>query len=519
MDPDQTRLQRLRRSRRPGIDPGEPRAARTTERYRQLRNPFVPLRVLSDDEVEQIHISALSILETIGMRVLLPDARRRLAAAGADVDSSTSMVRIDRGLVESALSTAPSMIEITAPEPARSVVLGDRHLAIAPVSGPPNATDLDRGRRPGSLRDFREMIMLTQSFDVVHLLGPVAEPQDVPTPLRHLEMTLAQLTLSDKIPFVFCRGQPQVYDCFAMIRAAHGISEEAFRDRPYTFTVVNTNSPLQLDIPMSQGIIDFAAAGQVVIVTPFTLAGAMAPVTVVGAVTLAHAEALAGVTLGQVTRPGAPMIYGGFTSNVDMKSGSPAFGTPEYVKACFAAGQLARRVGLPWRSSNATASNVADGQAVYESEMSLWGAFLGGCNVLMHGAGWLEGGLCTSYEKFILDIEMLQMLAEVFQPLVVSAEEIGTDAVAEVGPGGHFFSAAHTMQRYRTAFYAPLVSDWRNFGQWSEDGALTVTQRANKVWHKTLEQFVAPDHDPAMMEQLKEFVAKRTEEGGAAPES
>jgi trimethylamine--corrinoid protein Co-methyltransferase len=162
---------------------------------------------------------------------------------------------------------------------------------------------------------------------------------------------------------------------------------------------------------------------------------------------------------------------------------------------------------------------VADGQAVYESEMSLWGAFLGGCNVLMHGAGWLEGGLCTSYEKFILDIEMLQMLAEVFQPLVVSAEEIGTDAVAEVGPGGHFFSAAHTMQRYRTAFYAPLVSDWRNFGQWSEDGALTVTQRANKVWHKTLEQFVAPDHDPAMIEQLKEFVAKRTEEGGAAPES
>jgi trimethylamine--corrinoid protein Co-methyltransferase len=404
------------------------------------------LRVLSEDEIAHIHESALYILENDRMRVLLPEARRRFAAAGAAVDDSSEMVRLDRGLVSLALSTAPSLIGATAPDPGRNVTIGGRHLAVTPVSGPPNASDLDRGRRPGTLRDFREFLMLAQSFDVIHLLGPLIEPQDVPPPFRHLEVTLAQLTLSDKIPFVYSRGRPQVEDCFAMIRMAHGLSEDDFRSRAYTYTNINTNSPRQLDIPMAQGILDFAAAGQILIVTPFTLAGAMAPITIVGALALAHAEALAGITLAQITRPGAPVVYGGFTSNVDMKSGSPAFGTPEYVKACFGTGQLARHVGLPWRSSNATASNIVDGQAVYESQMSLWGALLGGCNVLIHGAGWLEGGLCASYEKFIIDIEMLQMFAEVFQPLITNADEIGLHAIADVTPGGHTLSTAHTMQ-------------------------------------------------------------------------
>jgi trimethylamine---corrinoid protein Co-methyltransferase len=518
MDPHQSRSQRPGRRRGAGTT-SAPAHGPSAERYRHLRNPFEPLRVLSDDEIAHIHESALSILENSGMRVLLPEARERFAAAGASVDASTEMVRLDRGLVAAALSSAPSLIEMTAREPSRNVTVGGRHLAVTPVSGPPNVSDLDRGRRPGTLRDFRELLMLSQSFDVIHLLGPLIEPQDVPPPFRHLEATLAQLTLSDKIPFVYSRGRPQVEDCFAMIRIAHGISEDAFRSRPYTYTNINTNSPRQLDIPMAQGIIDFSKAGQLLIVTPFTLAGAMAPVTIVGAIALAHAEALAGITLGQITRPGAPVVYGGFTSNVDMKSGSPAFGTPEYVKACFGTGQLARHVGLPWRSSNATSSNVADGQAVYESQMSLWGALLGGCNILIHGAGWLEGGLCASYEKFIIDVEMLQMFAEVFQPLIVNTDEIGMDAIAEVAPGGHFFSVAHTMQRYKSAFYAPLVSDWRNYGQWQEDGALTVTQRANKLWRETLERFTPPPHDPAVTEELASYVARRKEEGGAGPVS
>jgi trimethylamine--corrinoid protein Co-methyltransferase len=514
MDSQQSRPRAGRR--RGGAGP-EPSPA--SGRYRRLRNPFEPLRVLSDDEVAHIHESALSILENDGMRVLLPEARRHFAQAGAAIDEAAQMVRLDRGLIAQALSTAPACVEITAPIPSRNVTVGDRHLAVTPVSGPPNAGDLDRGRRPGTMRDFRELLMLSQSFDVIHLLGPLIEPQDVPAPFRHLEATLAQLTLSDKVPFVYSRGRPQVEDCFAMIRAAHGLSEEEFRQRTYTYTNINTNSPRQLDIPMAQGILDFAAAGQLLIITPFTLAGAMAPITVVGALALAHAEALAGITLAQITRPGAPVVYGGFTSNVDMKSGSPAFGTPEYVKASFGTGQLARHVGLPWRSSNATASNVADGQAVYESQMSLWGALLGGCNLLVHGAGWLEGGLCASYEKFIIDVEMLQMFAEIFQPLVTNADEIGLDAISSVAPGGHFFSTAHTMQRYKTAFYAPLVSDWRNYGQWHEDGARTVTQRANTVWHETLDRFTAPPRDPSIIEALTSFVDRRKAEGGAAPVS
>jgi trimethylamine--corrinoid protein Co-methyltransferase len=243
----------------------------------------------------------------------------------------------------------------------------------------------------------------------------------------------------------------------------------------------------------------------------------MAPVTITGALTLAHAEALAGITLAQSVRPGTPILYGSFTSNVDMKSGSPAFGTPEYAKAAFGAGQLARYIRLPWRSSSATASNAPDAQAAYEAQMSLWGALMGGANFMLHAAGWVEGGLSTSYEKFIMDIEMLQMFAELFQPVGAEASDMALDAIAEVGYGGHFFACAHTMERYRTAFYTPLISDWRNYGTWANDGAKTATERANTVYQETLARYVAPERDPAVVEQLNEFVARRTAEGGAPP--
>ena len=487
--------------------------------YRHLENPFEPLRVFSDDQVGALHEAALLILEQHGMKVLSPDARRRYREGGAEVDEAAQVVRINRALVAKALSTAPRNFVMHSVDAAQDVPMGGRHVAFAPTSGPPNIMDTAGGRRSGTLADFSNLIKLSQHFDVLQILGGAVEPQDIPVHLRHLEVTRAQLLLSDKIPFIFSRGRGQITDNFELIRTAHGLSAQQFADRPCCYTIINTNSPLQLDIPMADGIVDFAIAGQVLIITPFTLAGAMAPVTIAGALTLAHAEALAGITLAQIVRPGTPVIYGSFTSNVDMKSGSPAFGTPEYVKAAFGAGQLARHLGLPWRSSNATASNAPDAQAAYEAQMSLWGALMGGCNFMLHAAGWLESGLSTSCEKFILDIEMLQMFAEIFQPVGATAADIALEAVAEVGYGGHFFGCAHTMERYRTAFYAPLVSDWRNYGTWFNDGAKTATERAHTIWQDTLARYQAPARDPAIVEALNAYVERRTAEGGAPPVS
>lgn len=512
------RVEPGRRRRRPATDASHAVFDRSRS-YRHLVNPFTPMQVFSEDQIAAIHDGALTILETMGMRVLLPEALRVYAAGGAMVDEATQMVRLDRGLVTEAIASTPREFTLHAKDPARHMPVGGRHVVFAPTSGPPNIMDSKHGRRAGTFEDFCNIIKLTQSFEVLHVLGGCVEPQDVPVQVRHLETTRAMLTLSDKIPLVYARGSGQNADNFEMLRIAYGLTEEEFRARPYTATVINTNSPLQLDIPMAGGILDYAAAGQVLIITPFTLAGAMAPVTIAGALTLAHAEALAGLTLAQIVRKGAPILYGSFTSNVDMKSGSPAFGTPEYVKSSFGAGQLARFLGIPWRSSNATASNTPDAQAAYESQMSLWGALMGGANFMLHGAGWLESGLTTSYEKFILDVEMLQMFAETFQPVGATAADLALEAVAEVGPSGHFFGCAHTMERYRSAFYAPLVSDWSNFGQWTEAGSHTATERAAGIWQETLARYVPPARDPAVMEALDAYVALRTEAGGAPPVS
>lgn len=503
-----------RRGRREGAGGGVPPGG---VRYRRLVNTLEPQRAFSDDHVAHIHATALRVLAELGMRVLDPAARRMFHEAGAEVDEATLMVRLDPALVAEALRTAPAAFEMAGGHPDRDVPIGGRSVAFLCVGGPPHVTDLDRGKRPGTLEDMRDFLKLSQHFDVLHIQSSNVEPQDVPVEFRHLRQVENQLALSDKPLFVYSRGSAQVRDVFEMIRLGHGLDEAGFQARPRCYTVINTNSPRQLDVPMCQGIMDFARAGQVAIITPFTLAGAMAPITIPGALTLQHAEALAGITLAQITRPGAPVVYGSFTSNVDMKSGSPAFGTPEYVRAAFGAGQLARHVGLPWRGSGATASNAADAQATYEFLNSIWGSLLGGVNVVVHAAGWLESGLTASLEKFILDIEMLQLFAALFQPIALDETDFGFDAIAEVEPGGHFFGTAHTMARYQSAFYEPLVSDWRNFGQWSEDGAKTATMRANGLWKKVLAEFEPPPRDPAARDAVDDFVDRRIREGGAPP--
>lgn len=511
--PGRRRTGRVRRQEAP------PASVARGRLYRRLVNPFEPARIITDDQVETIHQAALELLAVTGIRVLLPEARSILAAAGVSVDEDSEMARFDPSLVTERLAPAPSRFQFHSRTAERDVEMGGRSVMLLPVAGPPHSMDLDRGRRAGTLDDFKDFVKLTQSFDVLHGVSPAVEPQDVPLEVRHLHMTLPQLLLSDKIPFIYCRGRSQVADCLEMIRMAAGVDHDVFATQPRCWTVINTNSPRQLDLPMCEGIIDFARVGQPLVITPFTLAGAMAPVSLAGALTLQHAEAMAGIVLAQVVSPGTPMIYGAFTSNVEMRSGAPAFGTPEAFKAAVASGQLARRLGLPWRSSGVNTSNTPDAQGAYETMINTLGALQGGANMIVHAAGWMESGLSASYEKFVMDVDMLQVLAEAFQPVEVSDTEIALDAIAEVAPGGHFFGTAHTLERFRSAFYEPLLFDRSNFEQWTENGSLTAVERANEVWKKVLADFEPPPIDHALATELTDFVARRTAEGGALPRS
>lgn len=485
--------------------------------YRNLRNPFPPTNAFADDRIDAIHSASLQVLEELGIKVLLPEARALFQAAGARIEDD--MVFIGRDIVDAAIAAAPKSIDLRGAVPDRDVTLELGQLTFQSGAGAPHATDLTRGRRPGSLRDFQELVRLTQHFDALQVMPPLVEPQDVPVHLRHYAMTKEILTQSDKPPFVFSRGRPQVMDCFEMIRKFRRVSDEEFKANAFTYTIINTNSPRQIDIPMAQGIIDFALHGQVSIMTPFTLMGAMAPITVAGALTLSHAEAMAAITLAQLAKPGAPVLYGTFTSNVDMKSGAPAMGTPEQVKASLGSGQLARKLGLPWRCAAGSAANINDAQAAHETEFSAWGAVLSGATVIIHVAGWLESGLTISYEKFITDMEMVQMFAELCTETPADTDDLAMDALRDVQPGGHFFGTAHTMERYQTAFYDPLVADWSNFGTWTENGAVDANTRATTIWQGILTDFEPPAHDPDRIAELHDFIARRTQEGGAPPES
>ena len=484
--------------------------------FRQLRVPFEPTRILSDDELESIHLASLRVLKEIGLEVLHDEARRLMKEHGADVREGSERVRFDPGMVLELVSHAPSEFTLHARNPEHNVRFGAKNIIFAQMGSAPNSSDLDRGRRPGNQEDFRNFIRLAQTHNIINVTGgyPV-EPTDIHPSIRHLECIRDLAVLTDKPFHAYSLGKERNVDAIEIARIARGISREQLENEASLYTVINTNSPLKLDIPMMEGIIQMSSAGQVVIVTPFTLSGAMAPVTIAGALVEQNAEALAGIAFTQMVRKGAPVGYGGFTSNVDMKSGAPAFGTPEYMKAQLAGGQLARRYGIPYRTSNTCAANTVDAQAAYESVFSLWGAIQGGGNFLMHGAGWLEGGLRCSFEKMILDFDLLQMVAEFLTPLDLSEDALAVDAIRDVGPGGHFFGTEHTQARYKTAFYSPILSDWRNFESWSMSGSPTVMESANRVWKERLAAYEKPPIDPAIEEEINEFVEKRIAEGGA----
>jgi trimethylamine--corrinoid protein Co-methyltransferase len=482
----------------------------------QPTSPFAPLDIVSADELESIHRTALTVLKEIGIDFLHDGARALLKEAGADVDQPSKRVRFDPALVEAHIGCAPKEFMLHARNPARNLVIGGRRVAFGSVASAPNAFDCVEGRRPGNRRDYQNFIRLGQTFDSIHFWGgyPV-EPADIHPSVRHLDALFDMLTLSDKPIHAYSLGRERNLDAIEMIKIARGIEEATLEREPSLFTVINSSSPLRLDGPMLEGVIQMAQRNQVVVMTPFTLAGAMAPVTLAGALAQQHAEALAGLVMTQAVRPGAPFVYGGFTSNVDMKSGAPAFGTPEYMKTAIVGGQLARRLALPYRSSNANAANALDAQAAYESVFSLWGAVMGGVNLLMHGAGWMEGGLQASFEKMALDADLLGMVAEFLRPLRIEDQDLALEAMREVGPGGHFFGSEHTQSRYRTAFFTPMISDWRNFESWREAGSPTAAESADRIVREHLQGYAPPPIEPERREALEAFVARRKAEGGA----
>ena len=479
-------------------------------------NPDAPVEPLDAEGVQRIHKTAMRILRDIGIEFLNPEAVEHLRKAGCIVNGTN--VRMDEDFVMEMVGRAPESFTITPRNPERELIMGGKHMLFVNVSSPPNAWDMERGKRSGDFESFKEFIKLTQYFNCIHIAGgyPV-EPVDIHASVRHLDCLYEKLTLTDKVVHAYSLGAERVEDVMEMVRIAGGLTEEEFQAKPRMYTNINSVSPLKHDWPMLDGAMRLAKRGQPVVVTPFTLAGAMAPVTMSGAVTLSIAEALAAVALLQYIAPGCPVAIGTFTSNVDMKSGAPAFGTPEYMRATQMTGQLVRFYGVPMRASGVCAANVPDGQSMWETSNSLWSAVMSGTNLVYHAAGWLEGGLIASPEKFVMDCEVLQMIQRYFEEatFATAEEDIAIDAIREVGPNGHYFGVQHTQDRYQTAFYQPFASDWRNYEAWNLDGAVWTQERAHRIYKQIIADFEPPEMNGDHQEELRRFVARRKQEGGA----
>jgi trimethylamine---corrinoid protein Co-methyltransferase len=479
-------------------------------------NPDRPTEPLTEEGVQAIHDGAMRILEEIGIEFLNAEARAILRDAGCTVDGTN--VRMGRDFVMEMLARAPAEFTITPRNPDRRITIGGRHMVFVNVSSPPNYWDIETGKMPGTRAQCQDLLRLTQYFNCIHVAGgyPV-EPVDVHPSVRHLDVLFDKLTLTDKVAHAYSLGRERVEDVMEMVRIAGGLSHDEFEATPRMYTNINSTSPLKHDEPMLDGYIRCVRRGQATIATPFTLAGAMAPVTMAGAVTQSVAEALCVIAMAQYIRPGAPCAFGTFTSNVDMKSGAPAFGTPEYMRATQMTGQMARFYGLPLRASGSCAANVPDGQAMWETSNALWSAVQSGANMVYHAAGWLEGGLIASPAKFVMDCEILQQIQRYFDPALTASGpgDIALDAIAEVGPDGHFFGCAHTQARYTTAFYSPFLSDWRNFEAWAMDGGVWTSVRAHHLFKAIVAGFDPPPMDEGIRDELADFVARRKAEGGA----
>jgi trimethylamine--corrinoid protein Co-methyltransferase len=477
----------------------------------------IPLVTVLDEEgLQIIERNADTILEEVGIE-FRDDAEALQLWRGAGADVKGTRVHFPRGLPRALIrKTAPKQYTQHARNPERSVVIGGNNTVFAPVYGPPFIRSLDDGRRYATIEDFRNFVKLAyMSPSIHHSGGTVCEPVDLPVNKRHLDMVYSHIKLSDK-PFMGSVTQPErAADTVAMARLLFG--EEFVEKNTVITSLINANSPMVWDGTMLGALKVYARANQACVVTPFILAGAMSPVTAAGTLAQVLAEVLAGAGTTQLVRPGAPVVFGVFASSISMQSGAPTFGTPEPTLVSLAAGQLARRLGIPFRTGGSLcASKIPDAQAAYESAQTLLPTLQAGTNFVLHGAGWLEGGLASGYEKFVMDADQLGMMQVLAKGIDLSENGQAMDAIREVGPGSHFLGCSHTQANFETAFYRSNIADNNSYEQWEAEGALDAAQRANKVWKRMLQEYEAPPLDPGKDEAIKEFIAKKK---AAAPDS
>ena len=470
--------------------------------------------LLSADAIDSIHQASLAILRDTGVHFMSPRARAFLAAkSGVTVDQETQIVRFDPDLVETTIESTPKAFVIHARNPDHSIKIGGKRLSFSNVITPPYVADLDGGKRNGSEAEFRELLKLCQSLNVLNFVfGYPVEPQDLDPETRHLDAYRGYIELTDKVWRGYTLGDDRILDAIEMARIARGISHERLRQEPSFIANVTTNSPLRIDEPMGDGLMIMAEMNQPVSITSFAMAGAIAPITLAGAIAQQNAEILAANALSQLVRPGAPIVYGTFTANVYMRSGAIAFGGPDLAKATLVSGQLARRYGFPLKSAVTNGAKILDAQAGYETQGGLWAAVMSGATIVAHACGWMESGLTISREKMIIDAEMIQMMNDTLRPVEVDDPSLALDAIAEVGPGGQFFECQHTLERYKTEYYEPLVSDWESLETWQERGGKSVGERANAIWKQIMESYQQPPLDSAIKEELDAYVERRRAE-------
>jgi trimethylamine--corrinoid protein Co-methyltransferase len=468
--------------------------------------------ILSPDAMAVLDRGWRRLVSEIGVEFLAPRALDLFRAAGQSVEEN--VVKFDPDFILEQAAKAPREFDVQARNPANTVHIGGNHMAFGCVYGPPFVRE-GQVRRDATLDDFRRFTMLAQGFSELDSAGGViCEPNDAPLDSRHLDMVYALQTLTDKIYMGNVVSGENARDTIAMTEILFG-GRAAIEATPATVSLINCNSPLRWDDRMLDAQFEYSAANQAVVITPFLLMGAMSPVSVPATLVQQMAEALTGICLSQLIRPGSPVIFGSFLSNIDMQSGSPCFGTPESAIGLLCTGQIARHFGLPFRTGGGlTSSQSADAQSAYEALMTMLPTFLAGTNWVMHTAGWLEGGLVAGFEKFVIDIEILRMLQVEFTPLEIDEASLAFDAHTEVGHGGHFLGAAHTMERFRTCFYRPLLSSSQNYERWVRAGAKDAAARATEIYQKRLAEFEAPPLDDAIRQELNEYVSRRRKELG-----